>query len=396
LTPPGPPGPTMVTLSQIEPRTPISSVPFIITQPGSYYLTTNVTVSSGSAITIATNNVTLDLNGFTIFSTSPTPSGYAVLLSGAVVNACVHNGNISSGVTNNSSGVFSGTGFNYGISESTADPINARVKDVSVTGVQYYGIYLGANATVVESCAVNEAGAYGIAARSVSDSTVLNCGIVGINGGSINNCYCSGVGSGWGISGVSVNNCSATSAAGSGAYTIYAQNAQNCYGYDTSTGDGIHVINTALNCNGYSSSGTGLYAGVAMSCAGSSGGGIGISSVNTAQNCYGYSTSMYSDGLDGNVVQGCYGSCTGVAYGIRATTVLNSSGNSSEGNGIFAQTVENSYGNGGIYGIYAEFVGIGCIGNVNSGGIAGLFIYIANSCYSGTGDSYITYKYNMP
>src|ERR1041385_7160549 len=69
LTPPGAPAPTMKTLAQIEPRTPIATAPFTITAGGSYYLTTNVSVVTGDAITIATNNVTLDLNGFTISST---------------------------------------------------------------------------------------------------------------------------------------------------------------------------------------------------------------------------------------------------------------------------------------------------------------------------------------
>lgn len=44
LTPPGAPEPTMKTLDQIEARTPISSAPFTIIRPGSYYLTTNLTV----------------------------------------------------------------------------------------------------------------------------------------------------------------------------------------------------------------------------------------------------------------------------------------------------------------------------------------------------------------
>src|SRR6478609_1827254 len=67
LTPPaGAPAPVMKSLSQIEPRTPVSSAPFTINQPGSYYLTTNLTISSGTAITIATNDVTLDLNGFAL------------------------------------------------------------------------------------------------------------------------------------------------------------------------------------------------------------------------------------------------------------------------------------------------------------------------------------------
>jgi len=64
LTPPGAPGPTMKTLNQIEPRTPISSLPFVISSPGSYYLTTNLSGTSG--ITISSGNVTLDLNGFTL------------------------------------------------------------------------------------------------------------------------------------------------------------------------------------------------------------------------------------------------------------------------------------------------------------------------------------------
>jgi parallel beta-helix repeat protein len=66
LTPSGPPAPTMFTLSQIEPRTPISSVPITITSPGSYYLTGNLTNGSSTAITIEANNVTIDLNGFTL------------------------------------------------------------------------------------------------------------------------------------------------------------------------------------------------------------------------------------------------------------------------------------------------------------------------------------------
>ena len=40
-----------------------------ISQPGSYYLTRNLTVSSGDGINITTIGVTLDLNGFTIRST---------------------------------------------------------------------------------------------------------------------------------------------------------------------------------------------------------------------------------------------------------------------------------------------------------------------------------------
>ena len=67
LTPPaGPPVPTFKTLDEVEPRIPISG-PTTITQPGSYYLTNDINITtSQSAITIQTDAVTLDLNGHTI------------------------------------------------------------------------------------------------------------------------------------------------------------------------------------------------------------------------------------------------------------------------------------------------------------------------------------------
>ena len=62
--PPGDPAPTMLPLDRVEPRTPISSLPFNITQPGSYYITGNLGPSGG--ITVDADNVTIDLMGFTI------------------------------------------------------------------------------------------------------------------------------------------------------------------------------------------------------------------------------------------------------------------------------------------------------------------------------------------
>ena len=81
LTPPGFPAPTMKTLAQIEPRTDLMTVPsdanaqFVITQPGSYYLSANVYVTNKPAIQISTNNVSIDLNGFTIYCVAGNYSG---------------------------------------------------------------------------------------------------------------------------------------------------------------------------------------------------------------------------------------------------------------------------------------------------------------------------------
>ncbi len=66
LTPPGAPAPTMKSLAQIEPRTPVSG-PTTITNAGAYYLTTNLVGTAGqNGINLNADDVTLDLNGFAL------------------------------------------------------------------------------------------------------------------------------------------------------------------------------------------------------------------------------------------------------------------------------------------------------------------------------------------
>src|ERR1017187_7620780 len=121
LTPPGAPVPTMKSLDQIEARTPIAAAPFTISNSGSYYLTGNLTVNSSSAITIATNQVTLDLNGFTISSTAPSAAGSGILLVSGLTDITIVNGHIKGGVTN-FAGVYVGGGFANRIYFSGAAP----------------------------------------------------------------------------------------------------------------------------------------------------------------------------------------------------------------------------------------------------------------------------------
>lgn len=87
---------TYKTLAEVQPRTAISAANtpgdadsvFRITAPGSYYLTGNITGASGkSGIEIATNNVTIDLNGFVMLGslgslagiTGPSRDGISVM-----------------------------------------------------------------------------------------------------------------------------------------------------------------------------------------------------------------------------------------------------------------------------------------------------------------------------
>jgi hypothetical protein len=339
LTPPGAPAPTMKTLAQIEPRTPISSVPLTINSSGSYYLTQNVSVSTGNAIDIEADNVTLDLNGFTISSTASPSGGTAINLIGR--NVTILNGLIKSGATV-SGGVYSGTGFRYGIYDvfvGDAAPSNLRVSSVSVSGVLGLGIYLGSS-SIVQSCKVDTVGITGIGASYVSDSVATNCGAVA------------------GIEALTANNSTGISIDGTGV-SVY--NAYNCTG-GSANGDGVNAVVIAANCYGYSAS---------------NGNGTRGVLATTASHCYGTAS---------------------VGSGVVAKTAENCWGDTVSGSGVFAETANNCYGQSFTSGTgLSATIAIGCIGKSDSG--TGLSAFTANSCRgtsnSGTAQS-ITNKYNMP
>ncbi|MCH8966709.1 MAG: right-handed parallel beta-helix repeat-containing protein [Planctomycetes bacterium] len=92
----------MKTLAEIEPRTAINATNtpgdvgsiFKITQPGSYYLTGNVTGAVGvTGIVVTADDVTVDLNGFALIGVPESLDG--ITASVAVNNLAVHNGTIS-------------------------------------------------------------------------------------------------------------------------------------------------------------------------------------------------------------------------------------------------------------------------------------------------------------
>jgi parallel beta-helix repeat protein len=101
LTPPGAPAPTMKSLDQIEARTPVDATHtpgngialFAITNPGSYYLTGNlIGATKMHGISIQTNDVTLDLNGFQMIGGSGSLDGILAVASTPCQNIVIRNG----------------------------------------------------------------------------------------------------------------------------------------------------------------------------------------------------------------------------------------------------------------------------------------------------------------
>lgn len=182
LAPPaGPPAPSMKTLDQIEARTPIESLPYTISTPGSYYFTRNLqfTATSGDAVSITSPNVTLDLNGFTLSST-PAVTGRGIFVTGGLNNVTIRNGNIAGSSTVHPTNI---AGFDNGIYANASGGIpfgafrNLTVENMQVSGCRTWGIV--SYYSIVTNCTVAANGTDGL---SASDSVITGC-IAKFNGG---------------------------------------------------------------------------------------------------------------------------------------------------------------------------------------------------------------------
>jgi parallel beta-helix repeat protein len=131
----------MKTLEQIEPRTPISSADYVIFNSGSYYLTSNLTgVALQNGITVNADDVTIDLNGFTLIGSGAT-SGHGIYQASALRNLRVHNGKVVQWRGASKGGVYA-SGKN-----NQFDHIQAATNS--------YGIYAGAGCTISDCSAYN-------------------------------------------------------------------------------------------------------------------------------------------------------------------------------------------------------------------------------------------------
>jgi hypothetical protein len=189
--------PTYKTLAEIEPRIAINSVntpgdadsTWKITQPGSYYLTGNLTAAtSKSAIEIAASHVTIDLNGFAITDTvgselygifTSTPTTGIVIRDGSV-RAFDRDGiNLTIGGTNSFSRIENVTTRDQ-IRHGMVVGGSASVSEVIASDNGVTGMIVGAG-SVVRSCTAYENLGTGIDGGG-GNTTVIDC-VASTNGG---------------------------------------------------------------------------------------------------------------------------------------------------------------------------------------------------------------------
>jgi len=265
LTPPaGPVTSTYKTLTEVEPRIAINltNTPgdanslFKITQPGSYYLTGNITgVAGRHGVEIAASGVTLDLMGFDL-SGIPGMGAFdgVSATANSLINITVRNGSVRAW---GDDGVDLGSNFVE----------NSAVIDVRASGNAGSGI------TTDDGCTISGCSAFQNSGSGISASTgctISNCtaydntdnGISAGDGCTITGCTANS-NTGNGISsggGSTITGCSASFNTGSGISASFGSTISNCT-VRANALDGIVVTSQCLvlanTCSGNGNGGDG-------------------------------------------------------------------------------------------------------------------------------------------
>jgi hypothetical protein len=351
LTPPGVPAPTMKTLDQVEPRTPIAAVPFTISASGSYYVTGNLTAAgAASGITITASDVTLDLGGFALTGGGTGTTGRGIDVTGSFRrNICIRNGTVRGW-------------SNGGVRADLATVVT--VEKVRVIGnggnAGDAGLVVGANSIVQDCVASNNSAGFASMAgiRAGDGSTVTGCvassnGTLGFDLGNK----------------VIVKDCAANGTVLGGGFSTGSNSViTGCNASGNTGGDGILAgdYSTVTGCNSSGNSGYGI-----------------ISQSGRVLNC-----SATSNAVGGILATAVYDSTvrSNTGTGIAAGSVAHCHASVNSQNGIDASDVSNSAATAnGLNGIYSP-VGVVAFCRAqsnNTSNTTGVDIYAPGSARTG-------------
>jgi hypothetical protein len=296
-----------------EPRTAISATNtpgdadslYKITQPGSYYLTGNITGVVGKhGIEIAASGVTIDLMGFDLVGVSAMGAFDGITATALnLTNITIVNGSLRNWGDE-------GIDFrNFGASSCV-------VERVVASGNAGDGILVGPTSTLTDCTATSNAG-NGISTGI--NSHITNCSATNNTSNGINATIST-----------TLTGCSASSNSGIGIVVGNGGTATNCSAYDNS-GFGINVglSSAAINCSAYSNTG----------------GGFNVSTGGSVTSCNAYAN--FSNGIVGGFASII--DCTARSNyldGILVSFSCTVRGNTSAANGINTTTGANIHATG--------------------------------------------------
>jgi len=163
----------IIAAARDEVRSPISKLPFTISKPGSYFLTSDLKAVKQPGIIVKTDNVTIDLMGFSLIGDGTKVNG--ISLEGTH-NVAVRNGSI---IGFGATGIFTSSGDGH------------RISQVRAINNGSGGIFAFSSGTLVGECLASGNNSVGIAvgANSIIRNSVSRAnqgnGISAENGGSI-------------------------------------------------------------------------------------------------------------------------------------------------------------------------------------------------------------------
>lgn len=379
--PPGPVASTHKTLSEVEPRIAINATNtpgdsdslYRITQPGSYYLTGNVTGVVGKhGIEINASGVALDLNGFDVIGVASmgTFSGVTSDL-GSVNTVEVRNGSVRNW---GDRGVDLSAGLSRGIS----------VTNVRASGNASTGIAVG-ESSIVSACTSSNNGGTGIFASTGSvisgcTATANTFGISGSTGCKITSCNAfENTGTGiYGSAGSSIINCVSHSNDGIGIEVGFGVTIADCSAaYNGSHGFEASNASTITDCTAIASGGSGffLYSSIVIrGCAAVDNTLNGIDSQSSCviENCLAAGNTL--DGIE----------CS--AYSVVRNNHCRSNGSGAEiGNGIHATSndarIEGNYCSANDVGIDVDGSENVIVRNTCGNNTVQNFNFVANNIY---------------